>query len=140
MSHLWCGVLLLAIVTGCASTSQECSNIQTAHGYTLVGSSERVRFRDAVLLREYHGLIIAPMERLEDGKAEAPVRAGIRLTGGCQSEGGVLQRQIQAAHLLRVSGWGYFDKEWAVFVIDCLCVAERLADPTPAQLSRLMVP
>lgn len=133
-------ILTLAVILAvgsCRSMPSGC--ITAAEPFTLAGTIESRPFTRAVFLNSYHVSTIAPDERLMSEDAEGPVNAAVSLTQACNSQRR-LATQLRRARLSRISGWGHYDTEYGVFIVDCICSVQPLSEPTADQTRRLMVP
>lgn len=136
--YLLTGALLM--FNACATVPPGCISAVSAGPFTLAGTVQSRPFKDAVFFSTYHVSSIAPAESLTSDDAEGPVKVGIRLSDECRAGQRFIARLVPYGRLNRISGSGYYSDEYGSFVIDCICSVERLPDPTPEQIRRLMVP
>jgi hypothetical protein len=131
--------LIVFLCMSCTTLPPRCASVSIHETFSLAGTIQSRAFSGAIYLRTYHFSSIAPAERLSSDDAEPPVKVGVRLSDDCKGTQRLAAR-LGDAQLSRISGFGYYNTEYGSYVIDCLCSVEKLPDPTPEQLRRLMIP
>lgn len=124
----------------CSALPDLCKGLPLQSRPVTYDSGEKVEFYEAIYLSGYHSNVIAPPDRFgADNSGERPVRAAVVLAEDCEPGSRLAQKLIKYG-VYRVSGRGYYDREFRVFVVDCVCDVEKIENVTPAELRLLQVP